>query len=134
MHCSVSSPSYALRMEDSLNDSPTTVVEPFRRLACDRCHKQKLRCSRDKNGCARCIKAGTRCLHSISTPGGRPRGSTRQNTTSHNNSPRPTSPLSVTRNASIEEVMADRDLDQVIGSGTENGLLGNNVGTDGNRK
>ena len=30
--------------------------------------------------------------------------------------------------------MADRDLDQVIGSATENGLLGNNVGTDGNRK
>lgn len=53
-------------------------ADPFRRLACDRCHKQKLRCSRDETGCARCIKAGTECVYSTFTPGGRPYASTRQ--------------------------------------------------------
>lgn len=51
-------------------------ADPFRRLACDRCHKQKLRCSRDETGCTRCGKAGTRCIYSTQLPGGRPRGST----------------------------------------------------------
>lgn len=39
-----------------------------RRLACDRCHAQKLRCTKreDNESCARCLKARRSCIFSPS--------------------------------------------------------------------
>ncbi|KJZ69853.1 hypothetical protein HIM_10753 [Hirsutella minnesotensis 3608] len=45
------------------------------RLACDRCHRQKLRCSRastQSRACQRCVKAGERCTYSPPLRLGRP--------------------------------------------------------------
>ncbi|SPO05366.1 uncharacterized protein DNG_08053 [Cephalotrichum gorgonifer] len=47
----------------------------MRRQSCDRCHGQKLRCTRlvaDSAGaCSRCIRQGARCVYSFSLPKGR---------------------------------------------------------------
>ena len=52
---------------------------PLSRLACDRCHGQKLRCprtTRDNNdSCSRCLKAGVSCVYSAPLPTGRPAAS-----------------------------------------------------------
>lgn len=51
------------------------------RLACDRCHRQKLRCSRassQSRACQRCVKAGERCTYSPPLRLGRPVSSNKQ--------------------------------------------------------
>ena len=49
---------------------------PPQRQSCDRCHKQKLRCTRSKNSeggvCDRCLSKRTQCVYSFSLPKGRP--------------------------------------------------------------
>ncbi|KAI0376193.1 hypothetical protein F5Y04DRAFT_267013 [Hypomontagnella monticulosa] len=46
------------------------------RQSCDRCHKQKLRCTRQGSGeadsCIRCLRQGVRCVYSATLPKGRP--------------------------------------------------------------
>ena len=54
-----------------------TTSAPLMRQSCDRCHKQKLRCTRaGKNGntgaCDRCFRKHTQCVFSSSLPKGRP--------------------------------------------------------------
>jgi len=49
--------------------------EPPRRLACDRCRRQKLRCSReriDSESCNRCLRANLECTDRQPLPMGRP--------------------------------------------------------------
>lgn len=57
-------------------DGPKRRLE---RLACDRCHRQKLRCSRSSHGraCQRCVKAGERCTYSPPLRLGRPASGSR---------------------------------------------------------
>ncbi|PGH21387.1 hypothetical protein AJ80_03304 [Polytolypa hystricis UAMH7299] len=47
-----------------------------RRQSCDRCHGQKLRCTRTGNSetgaCNRCLRHGAQCVYSFSLPKGRP--------------------------------------------------------------
>ncbi|KAL9073759.1 MAG: hypothetical protein Q9157_004638 [Trypethelium eluteriae] len=48
-----------------------------KRLACDRCHSQKLRCASDSSrsdGCARCLRANVKCKFSSPSRMGRPFG------------------------------------------------------------
>ena len=49
---------------------------PPQRQSCDRCHRQKLRCTREKNSnggvCDRCLGRRTQCVYSFSLPKGRP--------------------------------------------------------------
>lgn len=49
---------------------------PAQRQSCDRCHKQKLRCTRNKNNnsgvCDRCMSKRAQCVYSLSLPKGRP--------------------------------------------------------------
>ncbi|KAF2281158.1 uncharacterized protein EI97DRAFT_429219 [Westerdykella ornata] len=54
---------------------------PPRRQSCDRCHSQKLRCTRASNGgssnsatgvCNRCLRLGAQCIYSPCLPKGRP--------------------------------------------------------------
>lgn len=56
--------------------TPKTSAMLPRRLSCDRCHGQKLRCPRGGNGdngaCNRCLRQGARCVYSSSLPKGRP--------------------------------------------------------------
>ncbi|KAK8016711.1 hypothetical protein PG993_014900 [Apiospora rasikravindrae] len=46
------------------------------RQSCDRCHSQKLRCTRpcggDRGACNRCLRQGAQCVYSFSLPKGRP--------------------------------------------------------------
>ncbi|KAI6713204.1 hypothetical protein JHW43_004289 [Diplocarpon mali] len=48
---------------------------PVKRFACDRCHDQKLRCTRPQDGepCVRCQRAGVFCNVSLAQRTGRPR-------------------------------------------------------------
>lgn len=59
-------------MEITLN----TATPSKKRLSCDRCHGQKLRCIRpslsDSNACNRCLRQGAQCVYSSSLPKGRP--------------------------------------------------------------
>ncbi|KAK3316533.1 hypothetical protein B0H66DRAFT_561522 [Apodospora peruviana] len=56
--------------------SPTTVSRNSKlRASCDRCQDQKVKCSRDKPTCLRCIKKGSACIYSPLRPMGRPRKS-----------------------------------------------------------
>lgn len=63
---------------DDLQDMmtpPTPEESPGIRQSCDRCHRQKLRCTRATNShgaCQRCQRRGTRCTYSASLPKGRP--------------------------------------------------------------
>lgn len=55
----------------------TTTSAPLMRQSCDRCHKQKLRCTRAGNNsntgaCDRCFRKHTQCVFSSSLPKGRP--------------------------------------------------------------
>jgi hypothetical protein len=64
--------------------SPATMVQhtdtgaaaPSQRQSCDRCHKQKLRCTRENKGnggvCDRCLRRQAQCVYSFSLPKGRP--------------------------------------------------------------
>ena len=49
---------------------------PPQRQSCDRCHKQKLRCTRGNNNdggvCDRCFRKRVQCVYSFSLPKGRP--------------------------------------------------------------
>ncbi|KAK0510014.1 hypothetical protein JMJ35_007408 [Cladonia borealis] len=49
---------------------------PPQRQSCDRCHKQKLRCTRENNSdggvCDRCFRKRVQCVYSFSLPKGRP--------------------------------------------------------------
>ncbi len=55
--------------------TPTLATTP-RRQSCDRCHGQKLRCTRagnrDTGACNRCLRHGSQCVYSASLPKGRP--------------------------------------------------------------
>ena len=50
------------------------IIPQKRRLACDRCHSQKLRCPKTQGAvsCARCSKAGAPCEFSPSLRGSKP--------------------------------------------------------------
>lgn len=64
---------------------------PNLRLACDRCHNQKLRCtnSASTTDCDRCLKANTPCVHSPTLRFGRKAASrTTQNGSPSNQEPR----------------------------------------------
>ncbi|KAJ5579707.1 uncharacterized protein N7459_005692 [Penicillium hispanicum] len=54
----------------------TAAVETPMRQSCDRCHSQKLRCTRagDNNtgACSRCLRKRVQCIYSFSLPKGRP--------------------------------------------------------------
>ncbi|PYI00701.1 hypothetical protein BO78DRAFT_434227 [Aspergillus sclerotiicarbonarius CBS 121057] len=54
----------------------TSTTTTPRRQSCDRCHGQKLRCTRagnsDTEPCIRCIRQGAECIYSSSLPKGRP--------------------------------------------------------------
>lgn len=57
--------------------APTsTSATPPRRQSCNRCHGQKLRCTRANNSgtssCNRCLRQGAQCVYSSSLPKGRP--------------------------------------------------------------
>ena len=43
-----------------------------KRLACDRCHSRKLRCSGDLDGCSRCVGDNSVCTYSPALKVGRP--------------------------------------------------------------
>jgi len=47
---------------------PVQMIPQKRRLACDRCHSQKLRCLKrqENESCARCFRAGASCNYSPS--------------------------------------------------------------------
>ncbi|KAF4948817.1 hypothetical protein FGADI_9374 [Fusarium gaditjirri] len=51
--------------------SPTG-TRPKKRLACDRCHSRKLRCSGDLDGCSRCLGDDSVCTYSPALKVGRP--------------------------------------------------------------
>lgn len=59
----------------STSTSTASATMP-RRQSCDRCHGQKLRCTRTGNGdrdaCNRCFRQGVQCVYSSSLPKGRP--------------------------------------------------------------
>ncbi|KAH8660586.1 hypothetical protein BX600DRAFT_514177 [Xylariales sp. PMI_506] len=49
-----------------------TATTPLRQ-SCDRCHKQKMRCTRSNTGaCDRCLRKRAQCVYSSSLPKGRP--------------------------------------------------------------
>ncbi len=56
--------------------TPPPPPSPPQRQSCDRCHKQKLRCTRENNsnggGCDRCFRKRVQCVYSFSLPKGRP--------------------------------------------------------------
>lgn len=63
-------------MEPSISRNGGTGETPIRQ-SCDRCHSQKLRCTRastDNNtgACARCLTKHVKCIYSFSLPKGRP--------------------------------------------------------------
>ncbi|KAF4474668.1 succinate-semialdehyde dehydrogenase [Fusarium agapanthi] len=47
-------------------------TRPKKRLACDRCHARKLRCSGDLDGCTRCLGDDSVCTYSPALKVGRP--------------------------------------------------------------
>ncbi|RBA15587.1 hypothetical protein FPRO05_12194 [Fusarium proliferatum] len=47
-------------------------TRPKKRLACDRCHARKLRCSGDLDGCTRCLGDDLVCVYSPALKVGRP--------------------------------------------------------------
>ena len=55
---------------------PSAPPAQTQRQSCDRCHKQKLRCTRGKNSgggvCDRCFRKRVQCVYSFSLPKGRP--------------------------------------------------------------
>ncbi|KAF2444604.1 hypothetical protein P171DRAFT_520737 [Karstenula rhodostoma CBS 690.94] len=60
--------------------SNSAAAAPPQRQSCDRCHRQKLRCIRNKdNGdvCDRCLSKGAQCVFSSSLPKGRPSSNSR---------------------------------------------------------
>ncbi|KAF8849210.1 hypothetical protein BDZ45DRAFT_753007 [Acephala macrosclerotiorum] len=66
----------------SQQEDPST---PAKRFACDRCHDQKLRCTRPQENepCVRCAKAGVHCNVSAAQRTGRPRKSSAPRPNSH---------------------------------------------------
>lgn len=56
--------------------APSAPPAPPPRQSCDRCHKQKLRCTRENNSeggvCDRCFRKRVQCVYSFSLPKGRP--------------------------------------------------------------
>ena len=56
--------------------APSAPSAPPQRQSCDRCHKQKLRCTRENNReggiCDRCSRKRVQCVYSFSLPKGRP--------------------------------------------------------------
>ncbi|KAA8652634.1 Zn(II)2Cys6 transcription factor domain-containing protein [Aspergillus tanneri] len=71
-----------LEQGDSIDDSEFSRVEqmerthqparPKKRLACDACHRRKLRCSKDPSGCSRCVRERLTCIYSPALKVGRP--------------------------------------------------------------
>ncbi|KAK4146868.1 uncharacterized protein C8A04DRAFT_25447 [Dichotomopilus funicola] len=59
-----------------MSPSSTTTNTPAMRQSCDRCHRQKLRCTRggtsNTGACDRCLRRRTQCVYSSSLPKGRP--------------------------------------------------------------
>jgi hypothetical protein len=60
-----------------MNPTPNeTTPPPPRRQSCDRCHSQKVRCTRPDNrktgACDRCLRKGAQCVYSSCLPKGRP--------------------------------------------------------------
>ncbi|KAK0121274.1 hypothetical protein ONS96_011449 [Cadophora gregata f. sp. sojae] len=73
-------------------------ASPVKRFACDRCHDQKLRCTRPQDGepCVRCQRAGVFCNVSAAQRTGRPRKSS-------NNRPQPERKNTSTATSSVTE-------------------------------
>ncbi|KAF9740449.1 hypothetical protein PMIN06_003016 [Paraphaeosphaeria minitans] len=60
--------------------SNTAAAAPPQRQSCDRCHRQKLRCIRNKDNsdvCDRCLSKGAQCVFSSPLPKGRPSSNSR---------------------------------------------------------
>ncbi len=59
-----------------MTPTPSATATPPMRQSCDRCHKQKLRCTRAGNSntgaCDRCLRKRVQCVYSSSLPKGRP--------------------------------------------------------------
>ena len=59
-----------------ITTASTAPPAPPQRQSCDRCHKQKLRCTRENNSdggvCDRCFRKRVQCVYSFSLPKGRP--------------------------------------------------------------
>ena len=97
----------------------TTTSAPLMRQSCDRCHKQKLRCTRTGNNgntgaCDRCFRKHAQCVFSSSLPKGRPSmyGSADDFTAPKNpdlaNAP---PPVPVDDSAPVAKMIEDADLD-----------------------
>ena len=75
--------------------------KPGRRLACERCHRQKLRCLRtDALKCVRCNKMGVPCDERSERPIGRPKVSSAE---SQETQPRPRATKSSSRQGSFAQ-------------------------------
>lgn len=70
-----------------------------KRLSCDRCYAQKLRCSRQtsNNGetCVRCLRRGAECIYSTRLPKGRPRAKPAKTPTTQIETTTPAAPWSL---------------------------------------
>ncbi|WQF81101.1 Putative zn(2)Cys(6) fungal-type DNA-binding domain-containing protein [Colletotrichum destructivum] len=59
-------------------------------LACDQCYRCKLKCTREKPSCQRCMSSGRSCSYSLGLWKGRPKGTSKRTQTSQSNRRSPT--------------------------------------------
>lgn len=132
-------------MAPPISRSASTSSAPPMRQSCDRCHKQKLRCTRSSNNntgaCDRCLPKRVPCVYSSSLPKGRPSLYRFNNDTSPQKVSRPsespqslpiTPPASVTSATPMTHgqkgfnptaVAASADMNSILDSHTNHNLL-----------
>ncbi|OTA01950.1 Zn2Cys6 transcriptional regulator [Trichoderma parareesei] len=57
----------------ALSVTQAALAGPQKHRACDECRSRKIACSKEPNGCDRCLKDGHPCVYSAQKPMGRPR-------------------------------------------------------------
>ncbi|TFA98602.1 hypothetical protein CCMA1212_009732 [Trichoderma ghanense] len=57
----------------ALSMTQAALAGPQKHRACDECRSRKIACSKEPNGCDRCLKDGHPCVYSAQKPMGRPR-------------------------------------------------------------
>ncbi|KAL7820072.1 hypothetical protein V8C26DRAFT_394274 [Trichoderma gracile] len=57
----------------ALSITQAALAGPQKHRACDECRSRKIACSKEPNGCDRCLKDGHPCVYSAQKPMGRPR-------------------------------------------------------------
>ncbi|KAL6873194.1 hypothetical protein J3F83DRAFT_606505 [Trichoderma novae-zelandiae] len=57
----------------ALSMNQPALAGPQKHRACDECRSRKIACSKEPNGCDRCLKDGHPCVYSAQKPMGRPR-------------------------------------------------------------